>query len=209
MRHAWKLSPLLSRLPIDIAPSILHALHSRSPIVALESTVISHGLNPPHSLLLPRECNNILENLNVTPAAIGIIGGRIKVGLTDFEIDHLAKKGYNSRQKEITPHDTPLWKVGRRELGAALVNVSSNCPRYQIRHFSSSLHRKSTQDSPSPPRYTSHLSSAFQYSRPAASAAYIGMQMKPSTYLQISKPSPTQKASSSSVPARRVSSISD
>ena len=155
-RLPWKLPALLERLPIDIAPSVLHALHSRSPLVALESTLISHGLNPPHSLALPRECNAILTDMAVTPAAIGIIHGRLKVGLTDHEIDHLAIKGYSARQPNAPRDSTPLWKVGRRELAAALVNVSS--PRPVTRFSNILIHAfisrsESTEDSLYRPHY--------------------------------------------------------
>ena len=166
-RLGFKLCPRLTRLPIDISPPVLHALHSRSPIVALESTLISHGLNPPHSLALPRECHTILQDLAVTPAAIGIIRGRIKVGLSDQEIDHLALKGYNSRQPTAPRDPIPLWKVGRRELAAALVNVSPKFTRYQIRHFAQSRRRKSMEVSPYPRHYTSHRSSVSPSSPPA------------------------------------------
>lgn len=77
------------------------------------------GLPLPHSVDLPLACSHILRAQGVTPASIGIVAGRIKVGLTDDEVRFLAQKGFESRtdaQKRET-----MWKVGRRELPAALV----------------------------------------------------------------------------------------
>lgn len=78
------------------------------------------GLPPPASSDLPKECEALLRARGVTPATIAIIGGRIKVGLTSGQLDELAEKGWEAKK-----HGTgKLWKVGRRELGAALVKVS-------------------------------------------------------------------------------------
>ncbi|GAA5908122.1 pseudouridine-5'-phosphate glycosidase family protein [Sporobolomyces salmoneus] len=112
--------PSLSSLPIDISPEVQQAQAEGRPIVALESTLITHGLPPPHSASLPNECEAILREQNVTPATVALLGGRIKVGLTPQDLDLLAEKGWAARQGDKADKDR-LWKVGRRELGAALV----------------------------------------------------------------------------------------
>ncbi|GAA5869998.1 hypothetical protein JCM16303_001866 [Sporobolomyces ruberrimus] len=112
--------PSLSTLPIDISPEVRQAQSEGRAIVALESTLITHGLPPPHSSSLPNECEAILRSQGVTPATIAILGGRIKVGLTPQDLDLLAEKGWQARQGDKAIKDR-LWKVGRRELGAALV----------------------------------------------------------------------------------------
>lgn len=61
-----------------------------------------------------------MRSQGVTPATIAILGGRIKVGLTPQDLDLLAEKGWQARQGDKAIKDR-LWKVGRRELGAALV----------------------------------------------------------------------------------------
>ncbi|GAA5845576.1 hypothetical protein JCM3766R1_000787 [Sporobolomyces carnicolor] len=112
--------PSLSGLPIDISPEVQQAQAEGRAIVALESTLITHGLPPPHSASLPNECEAILRSQNVCPATIAILDGRIKVGLTPRDLALLAEKGWSARQGDQAVKDR-LWKVGRRELGAALV----------------------------------------------------------------------------------------
>ncbi|GAA5949680.1 hypothetical protein JCM3765_002752 [Sporobolomyces pararoseus] len=112
--------PSLSGLPVDLSPEVKQAQAEGRPIVALESTLITHGLPPPHSASLPNECEAILRSQGVTPATIAILDGKIKVGLTPADLDLLAEKGWSARQGDQTVKDR-LWKVGRRELAAALV----------------------------------------------------------------------------------------
>lgn len=61
-----------------------------------------------------------MRSQNVCPATIAILDGRIKVGLTPRDLALLAEKGWSARQGDQAVKDR-LWKVGRRELGAALV----------------------------------------------------------------------------------------
>ncbi|GAA5840467.1 hypothetical protein JCM5353_001121 [Sporobolomyces roseus] len=112
--------PSLSGLPIDISEEVKQAQAQGQAIVALESTLITHGLPPPHSSSLPKDCEAILRSQGVTPATIAILSGRIKVGLTSKDLEELAEKGWEARQGNAAVKER-LWKVGRRELGAAVV----------------------------------------------------------------------------------------
>ncbi|KAI5476662.1 indigoidine synthase A family protein [Pseudohyphozyma bogoriensis] len=103
---------------LDVHPEVQSALAEGRPVVALESTLITHGLPPPHSYDLPVACEDILRAQGVTPATIALIDGKIKVGLTTDELAMLSDKGFAAR----SDGGKNLWKVGRRELGAALVN---------------------------------------------------------------------------------------
>jgi pseudouridine-5'-phosphate glycosidase len=60
------------------------------PVVALESTIISHGLPRPDNLRVAREIEETVEVAGAVPATVGMIGGRLVVGLSDAEIEHLA-----------------------------------------------------------------------------------------------------------------------
>ncbi|BGP36707.1 hypothetical protein JCM10450v2_000598 [Rhodotorula kratochvilovae] len=111
--------PSLAGLPFDIAPEVAQAQAEGRPIVALESTLVTHGLPPPHSQSLPKECEALLRAQGVTPATVAILGGRIKVGLDERDLDLLAEKGWEARRDKSVA--AGLWKVGRRELGAAVV----------------------------------------------------------------------------------------
>lgn len=75
---------------LDIHPEVQAALDEGKPVVALESTIISHGMPYPKNLETARECEKILRDNGVVPATTAIIGGRIKVGLTDQELEFMA-----------------------------------------------------------------------------------------------------------------------
>lgn len=74
---------------MDIAPEVEKALSEDKPVVALESTIIFHGMPYPKNLECAERCEELLREKGVTPATIAIIGGRIKVGLNREEIDAL------------------------------------------------------------------------------------------------------------------------
>ncbi|HSR14917.1 MAG TPA: pseudouridine-5'-phosphate glycosidase, partial [Gemmatimonadales bacterium] len=61
--------------------------------MALESTVISHGLPWPHNLTLARRMELVVREGGAVPATIGVIGGSIRVGLDDAELEQLARGG--------------------------------------------------------------------------------------------------------------------
>lgn len=72
-------------------PEVRQALDARRPVVALESTVISHGLPWPENLDLARRMEARVRAGGATPATIAILKGEVTVGLTDSEIEHLAR----------------------------------------------------------------------------------------------------------------------
>ena len=75
---------------IDIKPEVLEALHKGEAIVALESTIISHGMPYPENVTTPQKVEEIIRNEGAVPATIAIIDGRIKVGLDEKQLEHLA-----------------------------------------------------------------------------------------------------------------------
>ena len=89
---------------LDIAPEVKAALDAGKPVVALESTIISHGMPYPQNVETALNVEKIIRENGATPATIAIIGGRLKAGLSREEIEHLGKKGY-----EVT-------KASRRDL---------------------------------------------------------------------------------------------
>jgi len=76
---------------LDIAPEIAKALAERRAIVALESTIIAHGMSYPDNLRIAREIEAIIRKAGAIPATIAILNGRLKVGLTEAELQHLAR----------------------------------------------------------------------------------------------------------------------
>lgn len=78
---------------LDIKPEIKKALDHNLPIVALESTIISHGMPYPQNKKTALQVEQIVRDNGAVPATIAIINGKIKVGLSDKEIDYLARSG--------------------------------------------------------------------------------------------------------------------
>ena len=89
---------------LDIKPEVKEALDAGKPVVALESTIISHGMPYPQNVETALQVEQIVRDNGAVPATIAIIGGRLKAGLTPEEIEYFGKKG-----PEIT-------KASRRDL---------------------------------------------------------------------------------------------
>ncbi|KAM9029833.1 uncharacterized protein PRD47_000771 isoform 3-T4 [Ara ararauna] len=88
---------------VRIQPSVQEALMEGRPVVALESTIITHGMAYPQNLSMAREVEEIVTKNGAVPATVGILRGQIHVGLTDEELEFLASS------KNVT-------KVSRRDL---------------------------------------------------------------------------------------------
>ncbi|MBO5788724.1 MAG: pseudouridine-5'-phosphate glycosidase [Clostridia bacterium] len=78
---------------VDIAPEVAQALAQNKPVVALESTIISHGMPYPQNVETACAVEETVRAHGAIPATIAIIGGRLKVGLSKDEITYLGKKG--------------------------------------------------------------------------------------------------------------------
>ena len=90
---------------LNIAPEIANALSENRPVVALESTVIAHGLPRPQNLQTAQRLQAIVREAGAVPATIGVIDGKLNVGLTDDQIDVLALR---DNIKKISTRDIPL-----------------------------------------------------------------------------------------------------
>ena len=89
---------------LDVAPEVAAALAAGKSVVALESTIISHGMPYPQNVETALAVERIIRDNGAVPATIAIIGGRLKAGLTEAEIDYLGKTG------------TAVAKASRRDL---------------------------------------------------------------------------------------------
>ena len=78
---------------LDVKPEVAEALRSGKPVVALESTIISHGMPYPQNVETALNVEKIVRENGAVPATIAIIGGRLKAGLTPEEIEYFGKKG--------------------------------------------------------------------------------------------------------------------
>lgn len=94
-------------ISIAIAPDVQAALDAGRPVVALESTVISHGLPYPHNLELARAMEREVRDSGAVPATIGIVAGVPTVGMDEVAIERFARTDAQHRPS----------KVSRRDLG--------------------------------------------------------------------------------------------
>ncbi len=78
---------------LDILPEVAEALRDDRPVVALESTIISHGMPYPQNVETAMNVEKIIRECGATPATIAVIGGRLKAGLSPEEIEYFGKKG--------------------------------------------------------------------------------------------------------------------
>ena len=89
---------------LDVAPEVRQALDEGRPVVALESTIISHGMPYPQNVETALNVEKIIRDNGAVPATIAVIGGRLKAGLSPEEINYLGKTG------------TAVAKASRRDL---------------------------------------------------------------------------------------------
>ena len=78
---------------LDIHPEVAEAIRSGKPVVALESTIISHGMPYPQNVETALAVEKIIRENGAVPATVAIIGGRLKAGLSPEEIEYFGKKG--------------------------------------------------------------------------------------------------------------------
>lgn len=102
---------------ITIAPHIREALENNQPVVALESTVISHGLPRPKNLELARRAEAVIREEGAVPATVGIVAGQIIVGLDDA---HLVTLAHSDSVRKVSRRDFGIV-VARKEHGATTV----------------------------------------------------------------------------------------
>lgn len=111
--------PAGSRL--DIAQEVADALQRDAAVVALESTIISHGMPYPDNVETARRVERAVREGGAIPATIAILGGRLKVGLGDEEIRYLGERG--QAVIKTSRRDIP-FVVSRGEDGATTVAAS-------------------------------------------------------------------------------------
>ena len=79
---------------LDVAPNVAEALKEGRPVVALESTIISHGMPYPQNVETALRVEEEVRRNGAEPATIAILGGRLKAGLSHAEIEYLGKAGH-------------------------------------------------------------------------------------------------------------------
>ena len=106
---------------LDISPEVEAALESGKPVVALESTIISHGMPYPKNVETALLVEKQVRDYGAVPATIAVIGGRLKAGLNSDEIEYLGKAGRNVAK--ASRRDLPAL-VARKADGATTVTTT-------------------------------------------------------------------------------------
>lgn len=124
--------------PLDIHPEVQDALMHRKPIVALETALVTHGLPYPTNLEVPLALEEVVRSTGSIPATIGIVQGRVKVGLEKHELERLAEK----RKKPV--------KISRRDIAAAIATESDggSLAKTLAHSLSNTIHRNNLQRNP-------------------------------------------------------------
>lgn len=105
---------------LDIRDDIKKAIAENKPVVALESTILSHGMPYPENLEFARNVEKIIIAEGAVPATIAIIGGKIKVGLSDEELELMCKA---ENVGKVSRRDLPIY-IATKQTGATTVTTT-------------------------------------------------------------------------------------
>lgn len=108
---------------IDLSKEVENGYKNGKAIVALESTIISHGMPYPQNVSMAKECEKIIRDAGAVPATIAIINGRIKVGLEKDELELLATA---KNVKKVSRRDLAAV-IAQKAIGATTVATTMIC----------------------------------------------------------------------------------
>lgn len=108
---------------LEFAPEVAAARAAGRPIVALESTIISHGMPYPQNVQTAREVEAIIRAAGAVPATIAILDGKIRIGLTEAELELL---GQSPEALKVSRRDLP-YVLATGKIGATTVAATMIC----------------------------------------------------------------------------------
>jgi len=108
---------------LDIHPEVAHALAHQQPVVALESTIISHGMPYPQNVATALEVEAEVRKHGAVPATIAVMGGKIRIGLADAELELL---GQSPEAMKVSRRDLP-YVIASGKIGATTVAATMIC----------------------------------------------------------------------------------
>lgn len=107
---------------LDIKPEVKRAIAEGLPVVALESTIISHGMPYPQNVETARQVEEIIRQQGAVPATIGIIKGRLKAGLTDDELEYMGStEGIRKTSRRDLPFIVSLKLDGATTVATTMI----------------------------------------------------------------------------------------
>ena len=112
---------------IRLSPEVEAAIKEGNPIVAMESTIISHGMPYPQNVETALNCQRICRENGAVPATCAVIGGTLCAGLTDEQIDYLGREGY--KVTKASRRDLPMLTAkgmdGATTVAATMIAAAS------------------------------------------------------------------------------------
>jgi len=114
----------LARSWLTHSPAVTAAQAAGRPLVALESTLIAHGMPYPENVQTARDVEAVIRHLGAEPATIALIDGRIRIGLSDDELERLGRAG--GQAHKVSRRDLPAV-LASGGLGAATVAATMIC----------------------------------------------------------------------------------
>jgi len=112
--------------------SLKGGVNSRSPIVALESTVLTHGLPRPHNLKLARDMEQTVRDNGATPATIALLDGKLHIGLDEQELERLANA---DNVYKVGPRDFATVIAKKANGGTTVAGTMLACKHANIKVF--------------------------------------------------------------------------
>ena len=110
---------------MDISEEIQNSIKENGPVVALESTIISHGMPFPQNLETALEVESIIRKEGAIPATIAVVEGRIKIGLSNLELEQFAQ---GTKTVKVSSRDVPLV-LSQKQDGGTTVAATMICAR--------------------------------------------------------------------------------
>jgi pseudouridine-5'-phosphate glycosidase len=100
---------------LQVSLEVAAAVAAGRPVVALETSIVGQGLPAPHNLRAARECEAAIRKEGAVPASIAVLDGKLKVGLSDSELERIATGAIKVSSRDLGP------AVARRDVGATTV----------------------------------------------------------------------------------------
>lgn len=114
---------MITKKLLEYAEEVIEAKKNNKPIVALESTIISHGMPYPQNIQTAKEVEEIIRRAGAVPATIAIIEGKIKIGLSEEELEFLGK---SNQIEKASRRDLP-YLLATKKNGATTVASTMIC----------------------------------------------------------------------------------
>lgn len=110
---------------LTFTEEVKHALDNHLPVVALETTIISHGMPYPQNIQTAKEVEQIIHHNGAVPATIGIMDGKIKIGLTNEELEKFAtSKKVEKVSRRDLPYILSTGKIGATTVSATMIGAA-------------------------------------------------------------------------------------